>query len=224
MYIDRYDGAGRRQPLRASSSDGPSFAWEMLDVNIVLSRQLTPESKRALPPQHPRPRPRLSRRSSNSTTTRTWWWTTGGCTGCRTPSPRPTACRTRAASTAARVGGNGRLRQVSKDPFNYVRNSCEGGHRRLRRFDGRSTRSRRAGPDPILQVYRNIFPEPVHAHRGDVRRASASTSAIPEELLRAQADAFLQYHMTDVKEFFLKEDEWQLAQEVVGVGRHRRPG
>ena len=39
----------------------------------------------------------------------------------------------------------------------------------------------------------------------------------PEELLRAQAETFLQYHMTDAKEFFLKEDEWQLAEEVVGV-------
>ena len=45
-------------------------------------------------------------------------------------------------------------------------------------------------------------------------------------MLSAQADTFLQYHMTDVKEFFLKEDEWEFAQEVVGtdvIGDDGRP-
>jgi hypothetical protein len=71
------------------------------------------------------------------------------------------------------------------------------------------------GPDPILSMWRNTFPslfKPISEMPASLREHIR----YPEELLEAQADAFLQYHMTDAREFFLKEDQWALGEELIG--------
>ena len=210
-FIDRYDGAG------GVSLSGivrrAAFAWEMLDVNIVLSRQLTPES-RVLYRRNIRDRvhtiaPFLELDDDPYLVVddgRLYWVQDAFTTTDRLPYSR--------RIDAARVGANGDFDSFER-PFNYVRNTVKVV---IDAYDGSVTfyTIEAGGPDPILQVYRNIFPSlftPIEAMPPGLRRHIR----YPEELLRAQADAFLQYHMTDVKEFFLKEDEWQLAQEVVGV-------
>ena len=100
-------------------------------------------------------------------------------------------------------------------PFNYIRNSVKVV---IDAYDGSMDfyTIETGGPDPVLQTYRNIFPDlftPIEEMPPGLREHIR----YPEELLRAQADTFLQYHMTDVKEFFLKEDEWEFAEEVVGT-------
>ena len=210
-YIDRYDGAG------GVSLSGivrrAAFAWELLDINVVLSRQLTPES-RVLYRRNIRDRvhtvaPFLELDDDPYLVVddgRLYWVQDAFTTTDRLPYSR--------RIDAARVGGAGDFDSFER-PFNYVRNTVKVV---IDAYDGSVTfyTIEAGGPDPILQVYRNIFPSlftPIEEMPPGLRQHIR----YPEEMLRAQADAFLQYHMTDVKEFFLKEDEWQLAQEVVGV-------
>ncbi len=210
-FINRYDGEGGVG--LSSIVRRAAFAWELLDINIILSRQLTPES-RVLYRRNIRERvhtvaPFLELDDDPYLVVhdgRLHWVQDAFTTTDRLPYSR--------RIDAARVGGNGDFDSFEK-PFNYVRNTVKVV---IDAYNGSMTfyTIEPGDPDPILQVYRNIFPSlftPIEEMPAGLREHIR----YPEELLRAQADAFLQYHMTDVKEFFLKEDEWELAQEVVGV-------
>ncbi|MDA1035592.1 MAG: UPF0182 family protein [Chloroflexi bacterium] len=100
-------------------------------------------------------------------------------------------------------------------PLNYIRNNVKVV---VDAFDGSMDfyTLERDEPDPVLSVWRNTFPDlfkPIDQMPAELRQHIR----YPEELLEAQADAFLQYHMTDPREFFLKEDQWALGEEVVGT-------
>ena len=105
--------------------------------------------------------------------------------------------------------------------FNYIRNSVKVV---IDAFNGSMvfyTFEAEERPDPLLGVYRSTFPA-LFKPKEDMPPGLRQHVRYPEELLRAQADAYLLYHMTDPKEFFLKEDQWALAQEVIGFeGRER---
>lgn len=100
-------------------------------------------------------------------------------------------------------------------PFNYIRNSVKVV---MDAYDGTLDfyAIEPSGSDPLLATYDAAFPglfQPFDA----MPRGLREHIRYPEELLRAQAGAFVQYHMTDPKEFFLKEDQWELAEEVFGA-------
>jgi uncharacterized membrane protein (UPF0182 family) len=108
-----------------------------------------------------------------------------------------------------------RTRTVFDRPLNYIRNSVKVV---VDAFDGTMDfyTIELNEPDPVLSVWRNTFPDlfrPIDEMPTELRQHIR----YPEELLEAQADAFLQYHMTDPREFFLKEDQWALGEEVVGT-------
>ncbi len=210
-FIDYYDGDGGVS--LAGIVRRAAFAWELLDANIILSRQLTPDS-RVLYRRNIRERvrvvapfleldddPYLVVRDG-----RLYWVQDAFTTTDRLPYSR--------RINASRVGGNGDFDSFER-PFNYVRNTVKVV---VDAYNGSMTfyTIETGKPDPVLQVYRNIFPS-LFTPIAEMPPGLRSHIRYPEELLRAQADVFLQYHMTDAKEFFLKEDEWQLAQEVVGV-------
>jgi uncharacterized membrane protein (UPF0182 family) len=71
-------------------------------------------------------------------------------------------------------------------------------------------------PDPILNMWRQTFPS-LFTPIAEMPASLREHIRYPEGLLEAQADTFLQYHMTDPREFFLKEDQWELGREVVGT-------
>ena len=67
--------------------------------------------------------------------------------------------------------------------------------------------------DPIVQTYREIFP----ALFKDLEEMSPfllSHLRYPEDLFSIQAELFLQYHMTDPTVFFNKEDQWSIPLEI----------
>ena len=219
-FIDRYEGKGGVH--LSSFFRRAVYAWELLDVNILLSRQLTPESK-VLYRRNIRDRvgevaPFLELDDDPYLVIddgRLYWIQDAFTTTDRFPYSR--------RIDGSRVGFNGDFDGFER-PFNYIRNSVKVV---IDAFDGSMDfyTIETGGPDPVLRTYRNIFPDlftPIEEMPPGLREHIR----YPEELLRAQADTFLQYHMTDVKEFFLKEDEWEFAEEVVGtdvIGDDGRP-
>lgn len=217
-FIERYDGQGG-VPL-SSLFRRAVYAWELLDVNILLSRQLTPESK-VLYRRHIRERvgevaPFLELDDDPYLVIhdgRLYWIQDAYTTTDLFPYSRRID-RDRVGQVPAPGGGRREFAGFER-PFNYIRNSVKVV---IDAFNGSMDfyTIETGGPDPVLQTYRNIFPDlfiPIEKMPPGLREHIR----YPEELLRAQADTFLQYHMTDVKEFFAKEDEWEFAEEVVGT-------
>ena len=99
---------------------------------------------------------------------------------------------------------------LGNDQVNYVRNSVKVV---VDAYNGTTTFYVFDPHDPIINAYRNIFPQlfrdasamPVDLHR-HVR--------YPELLLREQAAAYGLYHMTDPVVFYNREDLWTVASEV----------
>ena len=215
-FIETYDGEGGVQ--LSNLFRRAVYAWELLDPNVLLSRQLKPES-RVLYRRNIRDRvgevaPFLELDDDPYLVIsdgRLYWLQDAFTTTDRFPYSR------RIDSSRIGVAPGGAPREFSsfERPFNYIRNSVKVA---IDAYNGSMDfyTIETGGPDPVLQTYRNIFPDlftPIEEMPPGLREHIR----YPEELLRAQADTFLQYHMTDVKEFFLKEDEWEFAQEVVGT-------
>ncbi len=96
--------------------------------------------------------------------------------------------------------------------INYIRNSVKAtvdaydGTVRLYIFDP---------TDPIIQAYRQIFPNlllPASAMPADLR----AHVRYPEIFFRAQAEIYRTFHMQDPQAFYNKEDLWDIARNVQG--------
>lgn len=96
--------------------------------------------------------------------------------------------------------------------FNYIRNSVKvvmdaySGDLTLYDFDLE---------DPLLQTYRKIFPDLFESVEvmDDLHPGLRSHVRYPKDLFDIQARQYLQYHMTDPKVFFNKEDQWSIPNE-----------
>ena len=210
-FIDRYDGAGG-VPLD-SFFRRFAYSWELGDVNILISSQLTSDS-------------RVLYRRSVADRVRTvapfleldddpYLVIADG----RLQWIQDAYTQTDRFPYSKRIGTSLLTDNLFSRPVNYVRNTVKVV---IDAYDGSMTfyTIEIGQPDPILQVHRNIFPglfTPIEQMPPSLREHIR----YPEELLEAQADTFLQYHMTDPKEFFLKEDQWELGEETVGQGTTR---
>jgi uncharacterized membrane protein (UPF0182 family) len=210
VFIDRYEGTGGVE--LSSYLRRLVYSWELGDLNILISSQLTDESRvlynRGIKERVRKLAPFLLLDDDPYMALvdgKLFWIQDAFVTTDRLPYSRRQTLQFEDDSTTAQ--------------FNYIRNSVKVV---IDPFNGsvdfytlEPTR-----PDPVLTVYQNMFPDlfkPISEMPSGLREHIR----YPEELLRAQADSFLQYHMTDAKEFFLKEDQWELAEEVVGTGRPR---
>jgi uncharacterized membrane protein (UPF0182 family) len=97
------------------------------------------------------------------------------------------------------------------DEFNYIRNSVKitvdayNGTVHFYVFDGK---------DPLLAAYRRLFPglfEPRSAMPADL----LAHIRYPETILDAQAETYRTFHMRDPQVFYNKEDQWDVAKQVV---------
>ena len=96
--------------------------------------------------------------------------------------------------------------------FNYIRNSVKvvmdaySGDLTLYDFDPE---------DPLIQTYTKIFPDLFKpAETMDDSHPGLRTHVrYPKDLFDIQARQYLQYHMTDPKVFFNKEDQWSVPNE-----------
>jgi uncharacterized membrane protein (UPF0182 family) len=93
--------------------------------------------------------------------------------------------------------------------LSYIRNSVK---ITVDAYDGTTTLYGFDPDDPVLQTWRKIFPSLV-VDAGEIPDEVARHWRYPEDLFRIQAERFKDYHMTDPKVFYNKEDSWELPGE-----------
>jgi uncharacterized membrane protein (UPF0182 family) len=92
-------------------------------------------------------------------------------------------------------------------PVNYIRNSVKAS---VDAYDGTVHLYVFEPDDPLLQAYRNLFPdlfEPSSNMPADLRRHVR----YPETIFRIQADIYRLFHMRDPDTFYNKSDAWDTA-------------
>jgi hypothetical protein len=199
VFIDRYDGAGG--VTLSSFFRRVAYAWEFGDLNVLISGQVTNESRV------------LYHRNI----------------GERVAKVAPFL---RLDRDPYMVVDNGRLfwiqdaytvtdrfpysKRLDDRDFNYIRNSVKvvvdayNGTMAFYTFE-------RHGADPIISMYQQVFPD-LFRPEAEMPPGLRDHIRYPETMLRAQSSTYLQYHMTDPREFFLKEDQWAIPDEVVMEG------
>ncbi len=100
-------------------------------------------------------------------------------------------------------------------PINYIRNSVKitvdayNGTVHFYVFDEN---------DPVLAAYRRVFPQ-LFLPRSAMPADLLAHIRYPELLFSAQAEIYRIYHMTDPRVFYNKEDQWDIARQVVTQGQ-----
>jgi uncharacterized membrane protein (UPF0182 family) len=213
IFIERYEGDGG--VALSSFFRRIMFGWEFEDVNFVFSRDLTPESRvlyrRGIAERVSTVAPWLELDDDPYMVVadgRLMWIQDAYVTTDKFPYSRT-------VRVVQSSGDDLASRTAFDRPLNYIRNNVKVV---IDAFNGTMDfyTIEIDGPDPILGMWRNSFPTlftPIEQMPVSLREHIR----YPEELMEAQADAFLQYHMTDAREFFLKEDQWELGEEVIGA-------
>jgi uncharacterized membrane protein (UPF0182 family) len=104
-------------------------------------------------------------------------------------------------------------------PVNYIRNSVKAtvdaytGQIRLYVFDP---------SDPVIQAYRNLFPELLLQESAMPPNLRAH-ARYPETIFRAQAELYRRFHMKDPESFYNTEDLWDLARNLYGQESRPEP-
>ena len=199
--FQRYDGTGGI-PLR-SLPRRIAYAWRFADINILLSEQITRDSRiqyrrsiqdrvSALAPflkLDPDPYPVVDDSG------KLWWILDAYTTTRRYPYATP-----------------------ANDEFNYIRNSVKV---TVDAYDGAVNFYAIDQTDPLLRMYDRAFP-------GLFQDLSAMPPTLREHirypvgLFTAQARMFLRYHVTDPQVFFNQAEQWDIPLETrigkTGVG------
>ena len=175
-----------------------AFAWEFLDFNILISGQISSDSKAQFRRQiHERVKaiaPFLSLDSDPYIVVgaggKLWWIQD-------------------AYTVTDRYAYSARF----QDSFNYIRNSVKVV---VDAYNGTVHFFVIDPEDPLLQIYRRAFPD-LFEDFDEVDKLDPSIREhirYPIDLFSAQTNINLTYHMRDPETFFQKEDLWALAREV----------
>ncbi|MFL6274545.1 MAG: UPF0182 family protein [Blastocatellia bacterium] len=103
--------------------------------------------------------------------------------------------------------------------INYIRNSVKAV---VDAYDGAVTFYVFETNDPIIQVYRRIFPALFRA-ADDMPEDLRAHVRYPSLLVNAQAQAYLLYHMTNPQTFYNHEDLWATAASEAPVKQGQEP-
>ena len=170
------------------------FAWQFGDINILISGEITPES-RILYSRDIRERVSkiapflfLDRDPYMVVSEGALWWIQDAYTYTdRYPYSEP-----------------------SQAGLNYIRNSVKV---LINAYDGFVIFYIADPSDPIVQTYQRIFPTmflPLEQMPEDLRKHIR----YPEDMFRIQSLHYLRYHMRDSRVFYNKEDLWSVPSEV----------
>src|SRR5205085_1337638 len=113
-------------------------------------------------------------------------------------------------STAYDVGGR---------RINYIRNSVK---TVIDAYEGTVTFYVFDPDDPIIQVYRRIFPT-LFRDAGDMPEDLRAHVRYPSLLVNAQSQAYLLYHMTSPQTFYNHEDLWAIAASETAAKQGQEP-
>ncbi len=97
-------------------------------------------------------------------------------------------------------------------PFNYIRNSVKA---TVDAYDGTTTLYVFEPKDPVIQVYRNLFPTLFKDH-SEMPPSPRSHARYPEQMFQVQADIYRTFHMRDPGVFYNKEDVWEVGKSLSG--------
>jgi uncharacterized membrane protein (UPF0182 family) len=97
-----------------------------------------------------------------------------------------------------------------KYPFNYTRNSVK---IVIDAYNGDVDFYVAEPDDPIVQSWQHIFPN-MFKPLEEMPPGLLAHIRYPEDLLRVQSERLLNYHMTDPKVFYNREDQWEIPQEI----------
>jgi uncharacterized membrane protein (UPF0182 family) len=102
---------------------------------------------------------------------------------------------------------------VGNGSFNYIRNSVKVV---TNAYDG-TVRFYVADPsDPIIRSYARVFPA-LFVPRGEAPASIRAHFRYPEGLFRVQAEKLRLFHVQDERVFYLREDQWTIANELMSA-------
>ena len=194
VYV-HYQGSGGVQ--LSSLLHRLAYAWQMGDVNILISDQITPQSRiqyrRQIQERVRTIAPFLELDSDPYLVVADGklWWLQDAYT---TTQNYPYSTR----------------RVESFGTFNYIRNSVK---IVIDPYEGSASFYVVDTDDPVLRMYREAFPtlfRPFEEMPGSLK----PHIRYPEGLFLVQSRMYLQYHMTDPRVFFNKEDQWAIPTET----------
>ena len=90
--------------------------------------------------------------------------------------------------------------------YNYIRNSVKA---TVDAYDGTVRFYVWDDKDPIIKAWRDIFPR-LFVDASEMPDSLRSHVRYPEDLLRIQSYQYRRYHMTQVDDFFTREDQWAI--------------
>lgn len=171
-----------------------AYAWQFADVNILISGQITRESRilynRDIQERISKVAPFLALDSDPYLVVEDGglvWIQDAYTVTDRYPYSRP-----------------------YKGTFNYIRNSVKVV---ISAYDGSMDFYVADATDPLIQAYDKIFPT-LFKPLDQMSPFLKAHLRYPEDLFSIQAETYLQYHMTDPTVFFNKEDQWSIPSEV----------
>jgi len=100
--------------------------------------------------------------------------------------------------------------KYANQSFNYIRNSVKVV---IDAYDGTVDFYAVDSDDPILQTYNKIFPG-VFKDLAEMPSSLKAHLRYPETLFKIQSDMLNNFHMTNSKVFYNKEDAWNIAKEI----------
>ncbi len=203
VEYNRYDGAGGVE--LGGFFRRAAFALRFLDLDTLISGQLTPESRvlmernitdrvnRIAPFLYPDADPYLIITDEG----RLVWMI-----------DMYTITNNYPYSEAAPTG---RLNANSALPsrFNYIRNSVKA---TVDAFDGTVTLYVFDPDDPLIRTQQKIFPD-VFVDGSEMPDDIRQHVRYPEDLFRVQSDQYTLYHITDPRQFFSEVDPWEIARD-----------
>ncbi|WP_110241800.1 UPF0182 family protein [Nocardioides gilvus] len=105
------------------------------------------------------------------------------------------------------------------DEVNYIRNAVKA---TVDAYDGTVKLYEWDEQDPILKVWRNVFPDAV-LDKDEIPEALIPHLRYPEDLFKAQRFQFARYHVTDPKDWYAGNDRWEVPEDPNSQGSLQPP-
>jgi uncharacterized membrane protein (UPF0182 family) len=98
-------------------------------------------------------------------------------------------------------------RRLPQEEVNYIRNSVKA---TVDAYDGTVTLYEFGAPDPVLQSWNKAFGGDILQPESAISENLRAHLRYPEGLFKVQRQLLTQYHVTDAREFFSRENFWEI--------------